>query len=272
MGYSFIIPVFNCAETLTDCVDSIRAVNLQDYEIILIDDGSTDGSGALCDALAARHPEIRALHQANSGVSAARNAGLRAATGERILFVDGDDALNGEALREVLECDADLLIFGRSDEPACSASEPEELFRANLLPPLWNKVYRRGIIQENHLRLREDMFIYEDLEFVLRYLGFCDSVRNVPRAAYHYRPSDKSRRRMMRLNSISEVLGPIQAALTPETEAILPQLAEILAREKLAVSNPAKIWNVIQDYKRWHPGGSLWKLLYGALRLKGKSE
>ncbi len=90
---SFIVPVYNVASFLPQCIDSLLSQTLQDFEILLIDDGSTDGSAALCDACAARDSRVRALHQKNSGVSAARNAGLIAACGQWICFVDGDDWL-----------------------------------------------------------------------------------------------------------------------------------------------------------------------------------
>ena len=102
MKISFIIPVYNCKAYLPACVESIRAVNVADYEILLIDDGSTDGSGIVCDELAERFPEIRVVHQANAGASAARNRGIQEATGELILFIDADDSIDSIALGNVL--------------------------------------------------------------------------------------------------------------------------------------------------------------------------
>lgn len=88
---SVVVPVFNVAAYLTECVDSVLTQSYSAFELILVDDGSTDGSAELCDDFARTDPRIRVLHQANSGLSGARNAGLAAATGETVSFLDGDD-------------------------------------------------------------------------------------------------------------------------------------------------------------------------------------
>ena len=90
---SVIVPVYNCEALLTRCVESITSQSFQPLELILVDDGSRDGSGRLCDALAAADPRIRVLHQENAGVSAARNAGISAAEGDYLTFADADDYL-----------------------------------------------------------------------------------------------------------------------------------------------------------------------------------
>ena len=114
MKISFVIPVYNCKDYLPACVDSIRVVGAEDYEILLIDDGSTDGSGAVCDELAERYPEIRVIHQDNGGVSAARNRGICEVLGEFILFVDADDTLVPftSQIMESLNEGTDMVIFG----------------------------------------------------------------------------------------------------------------------------------------------------------------
>ena len=89
--YSVVIPVYNAKSSLKRCVDSWLAQSRSDLELLLVDDGSTDGSAGLCDELADSDPRIRVIHQKNSGVSAARNAGIQEACGEYVLFTDSDD-------------------------------------------------------------------------------------------------------------------------------------------------------------------------------------
>ena len=109
---SIIVPVYNAAETLPDCLKSILSQEGVDFEVILVNDGSTDDSGIVCDRLAAADPRVTAIHQLNGGVSSARNAGLEAATGEYVAFVDADDALLEGALKNMSTENADLVVAG----------------------------------------------------------------------------------------------------------------------------------------------------------------
>lgn len=117
MKLSIVVPVYNVAAYLQKCVSSLIAQNLPaaDYEIILVDDGSTDGCDALCDTLAATYGNIRVIHQPNRGLSGARNTGLAASTGEYIQFVDSDDFLNPNVLGTLIghmeSQDLDILRF-----------------------------------------------------------------------------------------------------------------------------------------------------------------
>lgn len=291
MSYSFIIPVYNCKNYLPTCVESIRAVDTQDYEILLIDDGSTDGSGDVCDALAKKYPEVRVIHQSNGGASAARNRGIREAQGEKILFLDADDAVDAQTLAAVLadsRCDeADLTIFGLTFDyyrsGLCYRRDPlyfkqdgilerntwcrefTQLFVDNSLSPIWNKVFKRSILLEHQLELNTDMFLYEDLEFVLRYMQHCDRIWNVPQAIYHYRQSEdegNAGRRVARIASISDYLSVIESTLKGliqnhpaleenQTDAVLQQLYLVLAKEKIAVSDLDGIRKVCGDFKKW---------------------
>ena len=288
MDYSFIIPVYNCKDYLSACVESIRAVGVEAYEILLIDDGSTDGSGEVCDVLAAQHPEIRVIHQPNSGASAARNQGLREARGAWVLFLDADDSIDSAALGTVLadlRCrQADMVIFGLTFEyyyhGNCYRRGPlffeaegilpeeswgnsfEELFLHNSLSPVWNKVYKREILQRHRLEMNEKMFLYEDFEFVLRYMQHCGSILNIPKAIYHYRQSEdegNAGRRLRRIDSLPEFLVSIETALKKlenvsreRKNAVLVQLYQTVAREKIAVSDLAGIRRICRDYAGWY--------------------
>ena len=118
MTFSVIIPCYNCAETLEATVKSVCASGLIDYEILLIDDGSTDGTAELCDSLCAYDPAIRCIHQENAGVSAARNCGIREAQGDYLWFVDADDTVDAGSLVRAVEIaihqHPDMLLFGMS--------------------------------------------------------------------------------------------------------------------------------------------------------------
>ena len=96
---SVIVPVYNLGQLVVRCVESIIAQEYRDLEIIIVDDGSTDGSSELCDTLAARDGRIRVIHKQNGGLSSARNAGLAASAGDYISFIDGDDYIAPEMYR-----------------------------------------------------------------------------------------------------------------------------------------------------------------------------
>lgn len=294
---SVIIPVYNCRKYLSDCLSNICAANIPEVEILLIDDGSTDGSGVLCDELAAHIPQIRVIHQPNGGASAARNRGLQAAAGEKILFFDADDSVDPEILREILtdpRCAlADLTIFGLTFDyyknGKCYRRDPlyfpvdgiltqqqwgesfAQLYEQNSLSPVWNKVFSREILLRNELKLNEDMFLYEDFEFVLRYLRQCDRIWNVPKAVYHYRQAEdegNAKRRLSRIESIPAFLRPIEAALSELAEAnpaipadraarILQQLHLVLVREKISVSGLKEIRKICREFRAWAEGRDL---------------
>lgn len=112
---SVIVPVYNVEQYLTECVDSIRAQNYATLDVILVDDGSTDSSGRLCDDFAAQDSRIRVIHQSNGGVASARNHGLDQATGEWVLFVDADDRLRPNLVERCMDAlkrtHADIAVF-----------------------------------------------------------------------------------------------------------------------------------------------------------------
>lgn len=190
MKYSIIIPVYNAEDTLRRCVDSLLEQNCADAEIILVNDGSEDGSGTICEAYAREHRTVRYLPQKNVGVSAARNAGLDAATGEYILFVDSDDYVAPDffsVIDQTLEaCRADWIHFSfcvengterrRYRRRAVSAASREELLphiidaicRKTINGP-WAKVFKREIIEKNHIRFPVGASVGEDRAFNIVY-------------------------------------------------------------------------------------------------------
>lgn len=114
MNISIIIPVYNALGRLRHCLDSILSQDFDDFELLIVDDGSNDGSGEICDEYAALDTRIKVFHKTNSGVSSARNLGLEHARGEYVMFVDSDDALLPGALRSMSEAvgDSDFLLAG----------------------------------------------------------------------------------------------------------------------------------------------------------------
>ncbi|MCQ2420443.1 MAG: glycosyltransferase [Clostridia bacterium] len=129
---SVIVPVYNVAQFLPRCVDSILAQSFRDFEVILVDDGSTDESGALCEQYAKTDSRIRVIHQENRGLSGARNTGIEHAVGAYLAFIDSDDFVPGYMLRDLLDTaeqsgadfvKGNYLPFRLEDECQCSSDK-----------------------------------------------------------------------------------------------------------------------------------------------------
>lgn len=183
MKISAIVPVYNSELYISDCIESIIMQTHKELEIILVDDGSTDGAGVICDEYAARDCRISVIHQANAGVSNARNVGLSRATGEWISFIDSDDTLDSDMYELLLqlakEYDADIIhcgykhivgeeirlvhntgkIIRQETEEALKCLVGRHLFVGSL----WNKLYKRELT--DNLKFRTDLKINEDILF-----------------------------------------------------------------------------------------------------------
>lgn len=205
---SVVVPVYNLERLLPRCMNSLLSQTFHNFEIILVDDGSTDGSSALCDKHVATHPNIvRCIHKPNGGLSSARNAGMNAAKGDYVIFPDPDDwvepnyleqlSILQEQYRADLVCTGHFIDYDTESIPANPNQSlrvmPREAAQvALLIPPCisgfaWNKLYRLDIIQENNLQFLDDVGTTEDLDFAFRYLQFCNTVCFDPsKRTYHY--------------------------------------------------------------------------------------
>lgn len=210
--FSIIAPVYNVEKYLDRCINSVLSQTYSDFEFILVDDGSTDASGSICDEYARKDQRICVFHKPNEGVSSARNLGLKQAQGEWIVFVDSDDTLEHDALYVISSIiiskkSFDLLVFNThtilpSGELLSSDNNlNEERFfdeislHDQLLPyacrsssfvnPLWNKVYNKSVIDKNMLcfssRVRG-----EDWLFNIQYLQCVGSIMSIKAYLYNY--------------------------------------------------------------------------------------
>ncbi len=205
---SLIVPVYNAEAALRRCVDSILGQELGELELILVDDGSTDGSPEICDTYAKKDPRVRIIHKENSGVSDSRNLGLSEARGKYIQFVDSDDWISNDASYELVmaaeEHDCDMVIsdfyrvvgkriqqkgsideggvFSREQYASYMMENPADFYYG----VLWNKLYRRDIIEEHQLRMQKDVSWCEDFMFNLEYLLHVKTVFAVQKPLYYY--------------------------------------------------------------------------------------
>ncbi|AHF12738.1 glycosyl transferase family 2 [Barnesiella viscericola DSM 18177] len=203
---SVIIPVYNAEPFLPACLDSVLSQDYSSFEILVIDDGSTDNSAAIIDRYAAREPRIVALHQSNAGVSAARNRGLAEARGEYIAFVDADDRVTSSYLSHLLSVQADLMIAGISllyESSGRTESHGFEHTRSahtdrergmifadaeihDTTKGPCNKLFKREIIEQHHLRFDPRYSYGEDHLFVLEFVKHGQSIAQIAHIDYLY--------------------------------------------------------------------------------------
>lgn len=188
---SFVLPIYKVEQYLPQCVDSILSQATGDCEIILVDDGSPDGCGAICDRYAQSSDIVSVIHKENGGLSSARNAGLAQATGKYVLFVDSDDYIEEDSVEKLLRwidsADADVaFLLSRKVYPD-GRWEPlgEKLIRAEIQgksreavlrflatrpkfpASAWGKIYRRSFLEDHGLRFPNDRRLSEDLPYSL---------------------------------------------------------------------------------------------------------
>ena len=205
---SVIVPAYNAEKTLEKCVKSILNQRFRDIEVLLVNDGSRDGTAALCDRLAEEDSRICVFHRENSGVSATRNFALTQARGEYIQFVDSDDWLEEDAVAAMVRAaqthGSDLVIADyyrvyeglaqpKSRAQAAGPVDADAFIRAFTDSPsafyygvLWNKLYRRDIIIRHNLRMDESLSWCEDLLFNMSYYKHIASAYALRTPVYYY--------------------------------------------------------------------------------------
>ena len=221
---SLIVPVYQVEEYLPKCVESIRVQSCQDYELLLVDDGSPDRCPALCDAYAAQDPaHIRVIHQPNAGPGAARNRGIDEAEGDYIVFVDSDDYLSPETLEELSraigQTGADLYHFGafverngrvigqvREQVPVDHVTDLRQApryFFGTMAP--WGKAYRRALFSDKSLRYPPQVR-YEDIRLSVKLLARCERIVSLEGTYYHYLQREDSAMRNRNADRNAELL------------------------------------------------------------------
>lgn len=232
MTISIIIPAFQREAFLSETVRSVLQSGLPLEEVLLIDDGSTDGTVELCDRLAEENLLVRCIHKKNGGVSSARNVGIVEAKGDYLWFVDSDDTvcpLPEELFKKIDESKPELVIFGMTfdywdggaiirqedfcpDQGGLCTSEAlgdsiTTLFQSNSLSSACNKLFLRENLVKEEFRFREDLINYEDLEFVIRCLSACNNVLICSQSFYHYRLQNGKDRTVERIARIPDLMG-----------------------------------------------------------------
>jgi glycosyltransferase involved in cell wall biosynthesis len=246
MLFSIIIPVFNTDKYLKACLDSIAAQAFDDFEVILVDDGSTDSSGRMCDEFcnkfngrAGRTARAKVIHQENRGLSGARNRGIEEAAGDWLWFIDSDDFISSDALETICErmrfakgdlyafqyiktdengSDPEYIFFRESQENVRIKNEGDYIWHSTerLLQykdgwEAWSRLFNRSIIRTNGLSFKDTKQVFaEDICFLLEYLMCAKNTVFLVNYLYYYR---------QRINSIMGTL---------DQKTVIPRIINLL--------------------------------------------
>lgn len=205
---SIIVPVYNAEKWLSYCIDSIMNQTFSDFELLLIDDGSTDGSGKICDEYSLKDSRIRVFHKTNEGVSSARNLGLDNASGEWIAFCDADDWIEQDMIKILLdranEKNVDIVFcdfwfnYPKSQIPfqlydwVKQGSNGLKEYLATTWTCLCGSIQKKKLYDNNKLRSCETIKYCEDFHLMVRLCFFADKIAKVPTPLYHYRQQESS--------------------------------------------------------------------------------
>ena len=220
---SVIIPVYNVEKYIDRCLDSLRNQTVHNFEAILIDDGSTDSSGSICDKYSQMDERFRVQHVPNGGVSAARNLGLSLAIGKYVTFVDSDDSIESNYLELLMNQpdNVDLVIMGvkfldessavievksyQASEKLVSPSLANDVFRDSSLWYSVSKRYKRQVLVDNAICFDSSLSMGEDTLFVLHYLRCCKIVITIESTPYRYYRSGSGTLSSRRLDTYERI-------------------------------------------------------------------
>ena len=231
---SIIIPVYNAEKYLRECIDGILGQSYKNYELLLVNDGSTDGSATICDEYAKENSQIKVFHRENSGPSVTRNFGVDMAEGEYIVFIDADDVIDDNylfALHDNLSrygvdlvlCDYERFYkddleqkvhYGISRYSVAIAKSREELAKVyqnsstNLFGiSVWAKLYKSEIIKKHHIRFPEDISFEEDCCFNVQYFEYVNTAAFTRETVYHYRQIEKSLSKLYQTSTFRDLIN-----------------------------------------------------------------
>lgn len=218
---SIIVPIYNIKAYFPQCIESLLYQTFSDMEILLVDDGSTDGSGKICDEYAQKDSRIRVLHKKNGGLVSARKAGLSMAKGEYIAYVDGDDFIEPDMYermyRTMKEQDVDVVMCGRYEDTGDVSRKvfhgipegrygkerlirdvypqmiaKEAFFEWGIFPSVWDKLFRRECLEQFQMEVDDRIVMGEDAACVYPCLLHAESIYILQECLYHYRQTVSS--------------------------------------------------------------------------------
>lgn len=267
---SIIVPVYNAEKYIRRCLDSITQQTFTDFEVILIDDGSNDNSGFICDEYASKHQQFHVIHKENEGVSIARQTGLDASTGKYVIHADPDDwvepdwleslyAISQETGCDMVFCDFDRVshtsaaLFKQAPTSLDNGDLLEDFLTEKIWGPCWNKLIRRDCFIKNDIRFVPEMNLWEDLYVHCKLLLAGITVEYLHKCLYHYDVciNDNS---IVRHRNVSHIRSAIRFTDDLQRQMNEPRYTEGWFHRKSQIKkwiflSRAKEFNLIDTYK-----------------------
>lgn len=266
MLFSVVVPVYNVEKYLRECVESILRQTFDDFELILVDDGSKDSSGAICDEYAATDNRIKVIHKKNGGQSTARNAGIDAARGEYAIFLDSDDLICDNNffsnLENTIEPDTDVVVFRyckyfedkRVDECGINLSGIVSNSKVEFLRELvkrdaffcscWSKCTRMSVLKDNGIKFDENLSC-EDMDWYYNVVSKVSSFKVIDKPFVYYRQRANSVTSSFKKKSITDYIFTIE-----KWSKIFDKI-EDNAEKSVMLSSLAKLYcNLLISYSR----------------------
>lgn len=287
--FSIVIPIYNAEKYIEECITSIKKQNYQQWELILVDDGSTDNSLTICEKIAKSEPRIKLYHKNNEGVSLARNYGIKYITGDYLIFVDADDLVLPYWLDEYHKCiesyNPDICFqsftfipnnFHLEDKQIQSENHNYKLINTNELEKIftkkwikfsatWSKCYKASIIKTNNIKFHKDLNLYEDFLFTAENIKYSHTFSIIPYKGYLYRSVENSLSRKLRYNKndiINKVIKYLTDLNTNDNISLCYKLflkqvisdtnfTKLTTALQLKILNSAKLYKLNIPYKRF---------------------
>lgn len=292
---SVLIPAYNVERYLPKCLDSVLSQTFDDFEVILINDGSTDGTGKICDDYAARDSRIKVYHQDNKGISATRNLCLQYAVGEYIQFVDSDDWIEPNMLEvmynkarisnsDVVECFFYLETANASEPYYFCHSKKEDSLNDSIAGKwavLWRHMFRTSLLRGNRIEFPKGIDGGEDYFFVVKSLVFSNKIASCEKFLYHYNYTNENS--FIHKKSLKKTLYQYSATSLVENFLQQENLIEkyamplVVRKSNVKVSlirvSFMKTYNIYSDVDLWSFIHTKWfklKLLFGVSFLMNK--
>ena len=231
MLFSIVVPVYNVEKYLKDCVDSILSQSFKDFELILVDDGSRDSSGNICDAYAKNDDRIRVIHKENGGQSTARNTGIENANGEFAVFIDSDDMFSDTDflydLSNAIDENTDVVVFryckyydsGKVDSCGISLKDISSLEKSSLLKELvrrdaffcscWSKCVRMNILKKNNIIFDTNLSC-EDMDWYYSVVSNANEFKVIDKPYVYYRQRENSVTSSFKKKSITDYIFTLE--------------------------------------------------------------